>query len=297
MYYGALEAGGTKMVLAVMNDSGKTESRVSIPTRSPEETMPAMIDYFRVWDLSALGIGCFGPLDLNPRSDTFGFITMTPKLPWRNYPIYREFSRKLGIPVAIDTDVNGAALAEVELGAARGSSVSLYVTVGTGIGGGLILNGTPVHGLMHPEIGHISIVPSPGDPAPDGFCPYHRHCLEGLAAGPAIEKRWGQSARQLPADHPAWELEVYYLAQLCATALLCFSPEKIILGGGVMQQKFLFPLIRKKTLELLNGYIPVQLLGNLENCIVEPALGTESGITGAYLLARGAALGIPYRRG
>ena len=297
MYYGALEAGGTKMVLAVMDEEGNTVSRISVPTRTPDETMPAMLDYYRGFSLAALGIGCFGPLDLNPASETYGSITMTPKLPWRDYPILSVFEKELSIPAAIDTDVNGAALAEAELGAARGTSVSLYVTVGTGIGGGLIMNGKPVHGLMHPEIGHISVVPAPEDPSPDGFCPYHAHCLEGLAAGPAIEKRWGQSAKELPPDHPAWDLESGYLAQLCAAALLSFSPERIILGGGVMQQKFLFDSIREKTLELLNGYIPARLLGHLDNVIVEPGLGTASGITGAYLLAKGAALGTPDRRG
>ena len=246
MYYGALEAGGTKMVLAVMDEEGNTVSRISVPTRTPDETMPAMLDYYRGFSLAALGIGCFGPLDLNPASETYGSITMTPKLPWRDYPILSVFEKELSIPAAIDTDVNGAALAEAELGAARGTSVSLYVTVGTGIGGGLIMNGKPVHGLMHPEIGHISVVPAPEDPSPDGFCPYHAHCLEGLAAGPAIEKRWGQSAKELPPDHPAWDLESGYLAQLCAAALLSFSPERIILGGGVMQQKFLFDSIREK---------------------------------------------------
>ena len=224
-YYGALEGGGTKMVMAFWTEDGRMAERVSIPTRTPAETMPEMIAYFRQHDLISLGIANFGPLDLNPASPAYGSVTMTPKLAWRGYPMLAEFRKALGIPVNIDTDVNAAALAEARLGAARGLESCLYVTVGTGVGGGLVINGKPVHGLIHPEIGHILLMPSPEDPTPDGFCPYHKHCLEGLASGPAIEKRWGVSAKELPLDHPAWELDSEYLAQLCATAMLSFSPQ------------------------------------------------------------------------
>ena len=286
-YYGALEGGGTKMVMAVWTEDGRMAERVSIPTRTPAETMPEMIAYFKEHDLISLGIANFGPLDLDPASPAYGSVTMTPKLAWRGYPMLAEFRKALDIPVNIDTDVNAAALAEARLGAARGLESCLYVTVGTGVGGGLIINGKPVHGLIHSEIGHILLMPSPKDPTPDGFCPYHKHCLEGLASGPAIEKRWGVSAKELPPDHPAWELESEYLAQLCATAMLSFSPQKIILGGGVMQQKALFPRIREKTLDLLNGYLShPQLDSGLTDYIVEPGLGVESGITGAWLLGK-----------
>ena len=285
--YGALEAGGTKMVLAVADEKGKLLERVSIPTRTPEETMPEMTAFFRRTPIRALGIGCFGPLDLNPDSPAFGSITATPKLPWRNYPIVPAFREALGIPVALDTDVNAAALAEAALGAAKGLESCLYVTVGTGIGGGLIIHGKPVHGLTHPEIGHIRVNPLPDDPMPEGICPYHGCCLEGMASGPALEKRWGVPARELPEDHPAWKLESAYLAQLCAIALNAFSPEKIILGGGVMQQKFLFPEIRRKTAELLGGYIVHPAVdAGLADLITEPGLGTDSGILGAWLLAK-----------
>lgn len=288
MLYGALEAGGTKMVLAVMNESGEIMESVSVPTRTPGETMPEMIGFFSGRGISSLGIGSFGPLDLNPASAAYGSVTESPKLPWRHFPIRQAFADALGVPVAIDTDVNAAALAEYTLGAARGKDSCLYVTVGTGIGGGLIIHGKPVHGLMHPEIGHILLAPDPEDPSPDGFCPYHTHCLEGLASGPAVEKRWGIPGRNLPADHPGWKLESRYLAQLCANAVLSFSPEMIILGGGIMQQKHLFPMIRQETRRILNGYIPESLLGDgLSSYIVEPGLGTSSGITGAWLLARG----------
>lgn len=285
--YGALETGGTKMVLAVLDEQGNFLERAKIPTKKPQETMAEMIAFFREHPVFALGIGSFGPLDLNPASPTFGSITATPKLSWRNFPIVPEFTKALQIPVAMDTDVNAAALAESVLGAAKGLESCLYVTVGTGIGGGLIVNGKPVHGLLHPEIGHIRVSPLPGDPLPKGICPYHGCCLEGMAAGPAIKEKWGLSARELPESHPAWELESDYLSQLCAIAILSFSPEEIILGGGVMQQKFLFPRIREKTLKALGGYIvhPAVEEG-LANYIVEPGLGTNSGILGAWLLAK-----------
>ncbi len=287
MRYGALEAGGTKMVMAVMNESGDTLQRETIPTLTPAETMPRMIGFFRDNKADVLGVGSFGPLDLNPASPAFGSVTITPKLAWCNYPMLKVFRDELKIPVAIDTDVNAAALAEFMLGAAKGKSSCMYVTVGTGVGGGLIVNGKPVHGFMHPEIGHIPLIPDPEDPTPDGFCPYHKHCMEGLAAGPAIEKRWGISAKELPQDHPAWKLEIYYMSQLCANAMFSFSPEIIILGGGVMQQKFMIPAIRKKTVELLGGYFPEPLIADgLSSYIVEPGLGTASGITGAWLLAK-----------
>jgi fructokinase len=285
-YYGALEAGGTKMVMAVMDAEGNPVAESTIPTRTPEETMPEMMAFFSAHPISALGIGGFGPLNLDPRSDRYGWIMETPKTAWRYYPLKPAFEEKLGVPVGIDTDVNAAALAEARLGAAKGKESCLYVTVGTGIGGGVIVHGKPVHGLMHPEIGHITVAPMPDDPMPEGVCPYHPHCLESLASGPSIQKRWGMSARELPEGHPAWELESAYLAQLCANALLTFSPEKIVLGGGVMQRKFLLPLIRRKTLKLLNGYIAHPAVeAGLEDYIVTPGLGTRSGITGAWLLA------------
>ena len=287
MRLGALEAGGTKMVLAVFTETGEMLDRISLPTLTPDETMPEMIRYFKEQAVDALGIGCFGPLDLNPDSPTYGSITMTPKLPWRMYPITSAFHEALGVPVALDTDVNGAALAEATLGAAKGLSSCLYVTIGTGIGGGVVIGGKCVHGLMHPELGHQLVMPHPEDPTPKGFCPYHDSCLEGLAAGPAIEKRWGISAKELPHDHVGWTIEVDAIAKLCHNAIMSFSPEKIILGGGVMQQSFLFPRIRRRTLELLGGYISSPQVDNeLEDYIVPPALDTLSGITGAYLLAR-----------
>mgnify|MGYP003356667119 CR=1 FL=1 len=289
--YGALEAGGTKMVLSILDEVGNMLERTSLPTETPDITMPAMIDFFRAHPVASLGIGCFGPIDLDEKSDTYGHITATPKLPWRFTPILSTFQEALNIPVKIDTDVNAAALAESKLGAAKGLGSCLYVTIGTGVGGGVVIGGKCVHGLIHPELGHQIIRSVPNDPMPDGCCPYHKGCLEGLASGTAIGKRWNEPSHQLPPDHPAWDMEANYLAQMCVNAMMTFSPEKIILGGGVMQQSFLFPLIRIKTLALLGNYLCHQEVDNqLEDYIVPPGLGIHSGVMGAYLLAREAAI-------
>lgn len=287
MLFGTLEAGGTKMVLSVGNEENELLEQMTIPTESPEKTIPAMAAWFRDRHVAALGIGTFGPVDLNPASPTYGWITKTPKPGWQDTPLLPPLQDALGVPAKIDTDVNAAALAEWQLGAAKGMNSCLYVTVGTGIGAGVVAEGKLVHGLLHPELGHMLLRQEPDDPAPAGFCPYHEGCLEGLASGPAMEKRWGTKAQNLSPDHEAWDLEAAYLAQMCMNAVCVFSPEKIILGGGVMQQKHLFPLIRQKTKALLNGYIHVgEITEHIDDYIVEPGLGTKSGATGALLLAR-----------
>ena len=286
MLFGTLEAGGTKMVLSVGNERNELLEQASIPTEQPEKTIPEMISWFRSRNIAALGIGTFGPADLNPASPTYGWITKTPKPGWRDTPLLPQMRDALGVPAEIDTDVNAAALAEWQLGAAKGLNSCMYVTVGTGIGAGLVIEGKLVHGLVHPELGHMLLRQEDGDQTPVGFCPYHHGCLEGLASGPAIKQRWGRSAQDLPPDHPAWSLEAAYLAQMCMNAVCAFSPEKIILGGGVMQQKHLFPMIRRRTAELLNGYIHTDaILKQIDSYIVEPGLGTKSGATGALLLA------------
>ena len=287
MYFGTLEAGGTKMVLSVGNENNELLEQTSIPTEAPEKTIPAMIDWFRDKGIVSLGIGTFGPVDLKKDSSTYGWITKTPKPGWSDKPLLPPMQEALGVPALIDTDVNAAALAEWQLGAAKGLNSCLYVTVGTGIGAGLVIEGKLVHGLVHPELGHMLLRREETDPAPDGFCPYHKGCLEGLASGPAIEKRWGRKGYELPPGHKAWNLEAAYLAQMCMNAVCAFSPEKIILGGGVMQKKHLFPLIREKTLLLLNNYVQAEeILKDIDSYIVEPGLGTKSGATGALLLAR-----------
>jgi len=287
MLYGTLEAGGTKMVLSLGNENNELLEQATLPTEVPEKTIPAMIRWYKERNIDALGIGTFGPVDLNPSSPTYGWITSTPKPGWGNTPLLPRMQEALGVPAEIDTDVNAAALAEWQLGAARGLNSCMYVTIGTGVGAGLVIEGKMVHGLIHPELGHMLLRQEANDPCPEGFCPYHRGCIEGLCSGPAMEKRWGRKAFDLPQDHEAWELEAAYLAQMCMNAICAFSPEKIILGGGVMQQKHLFPRIRQKTAALLNGYVQAEpVLNGMENFITEPGLGTRSGALGALLLAR-----------
>ena len=286
MRLGALEAGGTKMVLSVGDEHGVVFERTSIPTLEPDVTIPEIIAYFSKQNICALGIGSFGPIELNSSSDHYGYLTTTPKREWVNYPMLPKLKQALGVPVKIDTDVNAAALAEHRYGAAKGLNSCLYVTVGTGVGGGIIAEGELVHGLLHPELGHMLIVPSQDDPMPDGICSYHKHCLEGLASGASMSKRWGIAAYEIPQDHPAWELETEYLSQMCANAILCFSPSRIILGGGVMHQAFLFQRIRARTKELLGGYVRHPVIENaIDAYIVPPGLGDDSGVVGALILA------------
>jgi len=286
MRLGALEAGGTKMVCAIGDELGNVIERASFPTRVPEETMPDIINYFKDKDIEALGVSSFGPLNLDENDPNYGDITMTPKPGWSNYPLLRELKKALNVPVGIDTDVNGAALAEATLGAGKGLDSLVYYTIGTGVGGGAVVEGKLLHGLVHPEMGHMLLRPREDDPTPHGFCPYHDGCLEGMANGPAIEKRWGVSAKELPEDHIAWDIEAEYLAQMCVNTALILSPKKIVLGGGVMHQLHLFPKVHKRTMELMNNYVQHKaLLENIEDYIVPPALGDNAGAAGSLLLA------------
>ena len=284
---GALEAGGTKMVLAVYDEAGQELERLTLPTETPDKTMPSMQAFFRDNGIDALGVGSFGPLALGKDDPNYGAITTTPKLAWRNYPLLQRLTEGLDIPSAIDTDVNAAALAEAEAGAARGCRSAVYVTIGTGIGAGICIDGRPVHGMLHPEAGHMLLRPHPDDPLPRGVCPYHDGCLEGLAAGPALGARANGNAKDLPDDHPLFALEAHYLAQMCVNLILTVSPEKIILGGGVMQRASLFPMIRRETQRLLGGYVQTeQVLSGIDGYIVPPALFPVSGLYGSYLLGR-----------
>ena len=286
MRLGALEAGGTKMVCAIGDEHGNVIERYSLPTRGGDETVREIIDYFRAHPVEALGVSSFGPLNLDPASPEYGNITTTPKAGWVNYPLRRNLAEALGVPVGIDTDVNGAALAEARIGAGRGVDSLVYYTIGTGIGGGAVVNDRLLHGLVHPEMGHMLLRPVENDPAPHGFCPYHDGCLEGMAKGPAIEKRWGKPAAELPEDHIAWEIEAEYLAQMCVNTIVVLSPKMIVLGGGVMHQMHLFPRIRRRTQELLNGYVAHSaILENIDAYIVPPALGDNAGAAGSLLLA------------
>ncbi len=284
MTYGALEAGGTKMVCAIGDQNGQILEQVSIPTRYPEETVPEIIDYFRKKEIAALGIACFGPLDLNQRSATYGYITTTPKPGWANYDIVGAFQKALQIPIGFDTDVNGSLLGEVTYGSSKGLENVVYITVGTGIGGGVMSGGKLLHGMLHPELGHMLLHPHPSDPYP-GKCPFHRHCLEGLASGPAIEERWGVKGKDLAGRDEVWELEAYYIGQAIVNLILTLSPERIILGGGVMHQLQLFDLIRAEVKKQLNDYIVTPLLQNMEHYIVPASLHDDQGIMGCIRLA------------
>lgn len=284
MLFGALEAGGTKMVCAIGNENGEILEQKSIPTTTPEETMPAILEYFKDKEIASIGIACFGPIDLNKNSETYGYITSTPKIPWRNYNIVGAVKDALKIPVGFDTDVNGSLLGEVTWGCAKGLTDAVYFTIGTGVGAGIMTNGKMLHGMLHPEAGHVKMVPRSGDTY-KGKCPYHGTCFEGMAAGPAIEERWGAKAVQLADREEVWDLESYYIAQALMGIVLTLSPQKIILGGGVMHQKQLFSMIREKMLKELNGYIQAKELADIDNYIVPASLNDDQGLMGCIKLA------------
>lgn len=291
-YVGGIEAGGTKFVCAVGSGPNDIRAEARFPTTTPDETIGRAVAFFREQALkygtpAAIGIASFGPLDPNPASPTFGYITSTPKPHWANVDLAGAIRSNLDVPVGFDTDVNIAGLGEWQWGAAQGLSNFIYLTIGTGIGGGVLIDGKPIHGLVHPELGHI---PLPHDWVVDpykGRCPFHGDCLEGMAAGPAIGERWGKPAVELPSDHPAWELEAHYLA-LALQAFICtLSPERIILGGGVMEQPQLFPLVRRKVREYLNDYVQSPAITrDSEGYIVPPGLGNRAGVLGAFALAQ-----------
>ena len=291
--FGAIEAGGTKFVCAVGSGPDDLET-IQIPTTSPEATIGAAVAFLAGragGELQAVGIASFGPLGLDPDSPSFGHITSTPKLEWRNFDLAGAVRRALGVPIGFDTDVNGAALGEARWGAAKGLADFVYLTVGTGIGGGAVVGGRVIHGLVHPEMGHIRL---PHDRARDpypGICPYHGDCLEGLASGPSMEARWGAPASELPPEHPAWLLEAHYLALGVASFVCTLSPRRIVLGGGVMQQAHLFGLVRAELLELLNGYVQApEITERVSEFVVPPLLGPRAGVLGALVLAEQASI-------
>ena len=283
--FGALEAGGTKMVCAIGDENGNILERVSIPTGTPENTMPPMIEFFKGKGISALGIGCFGPVDLDKKSPTYGYITSTPKLAWTNYPIVAEFEKALGVPVGFDTDVNAAALGEATWGCTKDVDNSIYITIGTGVGVGVIVNGKPYHGMIHPEGGHILLARHPQDPMVGSGCPFHENCMEGLAAGPSLEKRWGVKGAELSERMEVWEMEAWYIGQAITNYIMILSPERIICGGGVMHQPCLLPLIRKEVERQMNGYIKGKGMDDLNNYIVGVSLNDNQGAMGAVKLA------------
>jgi len=288
--YGGIEAGGTKFVCAVGSGPDDLRAIKRFPTTTPAETLGQALDFFTEWHihtpLRSIGIAAFGPLDPARESPHYGYITTTPKPHWAHTNVVSAFTEAFGIPIAFDTDVNGAALGEHTWGAAQGLDTFIYLTVGTGIGGGAMVGGKLVHGLMHPEMGHM-LIPHDREQDPfEGWCTYHGDCLEGLAAGPAIGKRWGKPAHELPPDHPAWALEARYLALGLVNMVLTLSPQRIVMGGGVMDQAHLFPMIRAQVQELLQGYIQKDALaGGMDSFIVPPGLGNQAGVLGSIALA------------
>jgi fructokinase len=289
--WGGVESGGTKFVCAVGTGPDDVRAEIRIPTTTPAETLEAVVAFFRgqaeQMALAAVGIASFGPVDINPGSPTYGYTTTTTKPGWSKTDIAGTVRRGLGVPVAFDTDVNGAALGEHRWGAARGLDTFVYLTVGTGIGGGGLCEGNLIHGLVHPEMGHTRIPHDlKRDPFP-GSCPYHGDCLEGLASGRALEQRWGRRPETLPIDHPAWVLEAHYLSLALTNYVCTISPLRIIMGGGIMKQKQLFGAIRDEVGDLLGGYLPSEtLLEDMDNYIVPPGLGDRSGVLGAIALAQ-----------
>lgn len=290
MYIGAIEAGGTKMVCAIGTKEGKLIKRTEIPTTFPEETFGKMVEYFKECEkeglkIETIGIGCFGPVELNKKSEKYGFITSTPKKGWANVDFAGAFTKAFDVPVGFDTDVNAAVLGEVTFGGAKGAECAIYITIGTGIGAGVYYQGKLIHGMMHPEAGHILLARHPKDNF-EGVCPYHGNCFEGMASGPSIEKRYGRKASELKDNVLVWEIESYYIAEAIANYICMYSPDKIILWGGVMHQEQLFDMVRQQVKKMLNGYISADILLNtdLSEYIIKPALGEDPGILGALQL-------------
>lgn len=292
-YFGGIEAGGTKFVCVIANDPNDILEEQRFPTSNPKETISKVLAFFKNAKdhhnirLLSIGIGSFGPVDLNPSSRYYGFITSTPKPGWQFTNLVKPIQEGLKLSVAFDTDVNAAAIAEGKWGAAQNIDDFLYFTIGTGIGGGAIIHGKPLHGLIHPEMGHIYLVQNKEKDHYQGKCPFHKTCFEGLASGPAIEERWNLPGWQLDDNHPAWDLESDYIAQAMSNFICTFSPERIILGGGVMQRQHLYPMIRTKVQQYLNNYVVSDIItAGIDHYIVSPQLGNRAGMLGAIALAQ-----------
>ena len=295
MYIG-IEAGGTKFVCGAGTGPDDLTDIAIFPTTTPDETLARACAFVadHVQGLQAVGVASFGPVDLHGESDTYGFITSTPKPDWTTVDVVGHRRQAADVPVGFDTDVNGAALAEATWGAAADVSSCVYVTVGTGVGGGAMVDGQLLHGLLHPEMGHLQAVRHPDDGFP-GHCPFHGDCIEGMAAGPAMQERWGEPAQDLTGDdrRRAVEIEAYYLAQLAAAVTYILSPERLVFGGGVMRLDGLLDGLRSQLLERLGGYLQVpEITDHVEDYVVAPALGDRAGVLGAVALADRAASGI-----
>lgn len=287
----AIEAGGTKFNCAVGTGGGELQMMERIATTTPEQTLREVLAFFddatkQHGAISAIGVGSFGPLDLHRSSATYGFITTTPKPGWQNTDLLGPLRAKYHVPVGFDTDVNAAALGEHAWGSGQGCDPLIYITIGTGIGGGVFANGKLLHGALHPEIGHLHIpLVMSNAPQPDGVCPFHGNCLEGLISGPAIAQRWGAPAETFPPEHDCWGEFATLLALGLVNLILTLSPRRIILGGGVMHQPHLFPMIREEVARFLNGYVQcAEIVNDIRHFIVPPGLGDNAGLMGALAL-------------
>lgn len=280
MLIGGIEAGGTKFVCAVGDGDGKIIDKFILSTEGPEETFQAVKKFFETYPIEALGVGSFGPVDLDTKHETYGTILNTPKTEWKHYDLLGRLKKDFSIPIYLDTDVNAACLGEYLYGAGRDVESVLYITVGTGIGAGFVHQGRTYQGKSHPEMGHI-FIQKRGDDQFTGSCPYHGSCLEGLASGTAIEQRYNVRGDLLQDDDAVWELEAYYLAQAVVNYIMVLSPERIIIGGGVMKQEKLYGMIREKVEEMVNDYVAI---GGIDKLIVAPELKDEQGIMGAMAL-------------
>jgi fructokinase len=294
--YGGIETGGTTFTCAIGSGPNDLVVEICLPTTTPGNTVERTVDFFRsharTHPVRAIGIGSFGPVDLDRESPTYGCITTTPKPGWSNTDLCGPIREALQVPVVLDTDVNAAAFGEYHWASGdRAVDPLLYLTVGTGIGLGAIVHGKPLHGLLHPEAGHMRV---PHDSVLDPFegaCPFHGDCWEGLASGHALDKRWGRRGEDLLPDHPAWELEAHYLGLGVANLIYCFSPRRLVIGGGVMQQPGLLERVRRETQASLRGYLrSPALTEDIDRLIVQPWLGSRSGVLGALALA---ALALP----
>lgn len=287
--YAGIDAGGTAFKCIVGTGPGHILAEKTVPVTLPKQTLAECLTFFESVAADhgkpqSIGLASFGPVDLDRGSPNYGYITSTPKPHWHDTDIVGYFAEALGLPVAFDTDVNGALLAEQWWGAARGLHSAVYVTIGTGIGAGVMIDGRLVHGAMHAEAGHM-LIPKHVDDGFHGVCPYHGACLEGLASGPAIAERWLKNPQKLAEDHPAWQLEAHYLAAMCVNLALVYSPQKIILGGGVMQQPVLLKHVRQSYLAQMNSYLGDQT-GGIEEFIQTAVLGSKAGALGALAMAQ-----------
>lgn len=286
--YGGVETGGTWCVCAIGTGPERIHRQEQFPTADPEQTLEQIVAFFRAGPAcEAIGIGSFGPVDLDLSSPTWGYVTTTPKPGWQHVALAPVVRERLGVPVAFDHDVVAAALGEYRWGAGRGATALCYLTIGTGVGAGLLIDGRPWHGLTHPEVGHIRIPHRQERDPFRGTCPMHGDCWEGLACGPALEKRWGEPPNELPDEHPAWELEAEYLALGILSIVSVFSPARIVVGGGVMERAGLLAMVRTRLRELVAGYLDTPLLGDqIHAFLVPPALGDRAGVLGAIALAQ-----------